>query len=165
MKKLKLANGENMPTLKDYLKRAESLKVHLILEVKTHKDINRQNAAIDATLKLVKKYNMTDRITYIAFSLDAVKELIAKVPHNTEVYYLNGDLSPKELKTIGCSGPDYSKGVFKKHPEWISECHSLGMKTNVWTVNNSEDMKYFLGLGVDYITTNEPVMLQKLIAK
>lgn len=165
LKNLKLANGETMPTLKAYLKKAQKLKTHLVLEVKTHKDINRQNAAIDEALKLVKKYKLTDRITYIAFSLDAVKRLIAEVPQNTEVYYLNGDLSPKELKAIGCSGPDYAKDVFKKHPEWADECHNLGMKTNVWTVNKAEDMKYFMNLGIDYITTNEPVLLQGLIVK
>lgn len=165
LKNLKLANGECLPTLKSYLKKAQKLKVHLILEVKTHNDINRQNAAIDATLKLVKKYKLTDRITYIAFSIDAVKELIAKVPQNTEVYYLNGDLSPKDLKAIGCSGPDYEKGVFRNHPEWINECHALGMKANVWTVNDADNMKYFINMGVDYITTNEPTLLQALVSK
>lgn len=163
LKELRLANGEKIPTLKEYLQKGRKLKVHMILEVKTHKDINRQNEAIDATLKLVKKMKMENRITYIAFSLDAIKRLIKNVPEGTEVYYLNGELSPKELKEIGCSGPDYEKGVFKAHPDWIKECHALGMKTNVWTVNKEEDMKYFIENGIDFITTNEPVLLQSLI--
>lgn len=163
LKKLRLKNGEKMPTLKNYLERAKKLKVQMFLEIKTHKNLARQNAAIDATLALVEKMKMESRLTYIAFSLDAVKRIIGEAPQGTEVYYLNGELSPKELKAIGCTGPDYEEAVYKAHPEWIQECHDLGMKANVWTVNKVDDMKYFIDSKVDYITTNEPVLLQSLI--
>lgn len=163
LKNIKLKNGEKMPTLKSYLKQAKKLKVHLICEIKTHKDIGRQNAAIDATLQLVKKAKLENRITYIAFSLDAVKRLVQRVPKRTEVYYLNGDLSPQELKEIGCTGPDYVGSIFKSHPEWIAQSHELGLKTNVWTINDVVDMKYFVTQGIDYITTNEPILLQELL--
>lgn len=165
VKKLKLKNGEVMPTLKAYLKTAKKLKVNIILEIKTHNNLARQNACIDATLALVKKMKMEKRLTYIAFSLDATKRLIAEVPQGTGVYYLNGDLSPKELKDLGCSGPDYSDKILKNHPEWVKECHDLGMKVNVWTVNKPEDLQYFVECGVDYLTTNEPVLLQGLLNK
>ena len=123
MKNLKLSNGEKMPTLKKYLKAGKKLNVQLILEIKTHQSIERQNAAIDATLELVKKMKLENRITYIAFSIDAVKRLVKEAPKGTEVYYLNGELSPQELKAIGCTGPDYHQNVYKAHPEWIKECH------------------------------------------
>lgn len=60
-------------------------------------------------------------------------------------------------------------------PEWItatlsskptntgSPKHMLGLEVNVWTVNTREEMEYFLNLGVDYITTDEPELLQALI--
>lgn len=163
VKNLTLKNGEKMPTLQSYLKKAKKLQVQLIIEIKTHQDINRQNAAIDATLRLVKKAKLENRVTYIAFSLDAVKKLIKDVPSGTEVYYLNGELSPKQLKEIGCSGPDYEDVVFKSHPEWIAESHQLGLKTNVWTVNEAGDMTFFINKAIDYITTNEPILLQQLV--
>jgi glycerophosphoryl diester phosphodiesterase len=165
VKNLKLKNGEVMPTFKNYLKQAKKLNVNLICEIKTHKDINRQNACIDATLALVKKMKMEKRMTYIAFSLDATKRLISEVPQGTEVYYLNGDLSPKELQALHCSGPDYQDRILKAHPEWIKGCQDLGMKVNVWTVNTPEDLHFFIDKGVDYITTNEPVLLQSMLSK
>ena len=58
---------------------------------------------------------------------------------------------------MGCAGPDYHFSVFKKHPEWIKECHDLGMKVNAWTVNDAKDMEWLISQGVDFITTNEPV--------
>ena len=56
-------------------------------------------------------------------------------------------------------------GAIKQHPEWVKESHKLGLEVNVWTVDKEDDMKYFIGLGVDYITTNQPEQLQKLLAK
>ena len=144
------------------MKQGKKLDVQLILEIKTHQNIERQNAAIDATLQLVKKMKLENRVTYIAFSLDAVKRLIKEAPKGTEIYYLNGELSPQELKAIGCTGPDYHQNVYKAHPEWIKECHELGLKTNVWTVNKKEDMEFFIKEGMDYITTNKPVALLKI---
>ena len=55
--------------------------------------------------------------------------------------------------------------VIKKHPEWVKQAHDLGLKVNVWTVNKEEDMQAMLDLGVDFITTNNPVELKALIGK
>lgn len=54
-------------------------------------------------------------------------------------------------------------GVLRKHPQWVKEAHDLGLEVNVWTVDSEEDMKYFIGLGVDYITTDYPERLQALL--
>ena len=66
---------------------------------------------------------------------------------------------------MGCAGPDYHYTVFRKHPEWIQECHDLGMKVNAWTVNKTDDMKWLIDRKVDFITTNEPVQLKNLLKK
>ncbi len=100
---------------------------------------------------------------YITFSLHATKEFVRLSPEGTPVYYLNGDLPPRELKDLGCAGPDYHFSVFKAHPEWIKECHDLGMKVNAWTVNDAEDMRWLVEQGADYITTNAPVLLQSVL--
>ena len=39
------------------------------------------------------------------------------------------------------------------------------MKVNVWTVNNTEDIQYFIDLGVDFITTDNPLETIELIEK
>ena len=93
------------------------------------------------------------------------REFIRLAPKGTPVYYLTGDLTPKELKAWGCAGPDYHFSVFQKHPEWIKECHDLGMKVNAWTVNEAKDMEWLISQGVDFITTNEPVVLEEILKK
>ena len=69
------------------------------------------------------------------------------------------------MKAWGCAGPDYHFSVFQKHPEWIKECHDLGMKVNAWTVNEAKDMEWLISQGVDFITTNEPVVLEEILKK
>lgn len=162
---LKLSNGENLPTLKQYLKAAQKGTTKLILELKGHSKPERETKAIETIIAMVKKMGLEKRMEYITFSLHATKEFIRLAPVSTPVFYLNGNLSPKELKELGCAGPDYNLEVFQKHPEWIKECHDLGMKVNVWTVNKVDEMEWLIGKGVDFITTNEPIVLQKLLKK
>lgn len=160
---LKLANGENLPTLKEYLKTGKKLKVKLILELKAHSTPERETKAIEEIVALVKRMKLEKRMEYITFSYHALKEFIRLAPKNTPVFYLDGKLSPKELKALGCAGADYHLGIFQKNPEWIEECHKLGLKVNVWTINKKEEMKWLIDKKVDFITTNEPVLFKELL--
>lgn len=108
---------------------------------------------------------LESRMEYITFSLHAMKEFIRLAPAGTPIFYLNGELSPKELKELGATGLDYHMGVIKKHPEWIKEAHDLGLKVNVWTVDEAEEMKWLIEQKVDFITTNEPVVLLEELKK
>ena len=158
-----LDNGEQLPTLRQYLEKAGQLKTRLILELKSHKTPEQETRAVESIVKMVKDMGLENRMEYIAFSRHATKEFIRLTPKGTPVYYLEGDLSPKELKEWGCAGPDYHFSVFKRHPEWIKESHDLGMKVNAWTINDAKDMKWLIDHGVDFITTNVPVELQEIL--
>jgi len=161
---LKLSNGENLPSLEDYFKAAGRTKksTKLILELKAHKTPAQETEAVAGIVEMVRKYGLESRMEYISFSLHAVKEFIRLAP-DSPVYYLSGDLAPTKLKEIGCAGPDYSIRAFKTYPHWIKEAKELGLKVNVWTVNKKRDVEWFIKQGVDFITTDEPVMVQELI--
>lgn len=162
---LKLDNGESLPTLAKYLQAAKPLRTRLILELKEHGKPERETKAVEKIVALVKDYGLEDRMEYISFSRHATKEFIRLAPAGTPVFYLNGDLSPRELKAMGCAGPDYHYSVFRRHPEWIQQSHDLGMKANAWTVNKADDMKWLIDRKIDFITTNEPVRLKELLEK
>ena len=114
---------------------------------------------------MVKGMELEDRMEYITFSRHVAKEFVRLAPKGTPVYYQEGDLSPKELKEWGCTGPNYRLNVFRQHPEWIKEAHDLGLKVNVWTVDEAEEMKWLIEQKVDFITTNEPVVLLEELKK
>lgn len=154
---IKLKNGEKIPTLKEYLAEGKKLKdIQMILEIKPHKTKEQEKEISEKAVKMVKEAGMEKQVEYISFS-KYICETLAKLTPESEIAYLKGDISPKELKEKGINGIDYHYKVFEKKPEWVKEAHELGMKVNVWTVNNTEDIKNMLKLNVDYITTDHPV--------
>lgn len=160
----RLPNGELIPTLDSYLRKfTKHPNLEVVLEVKEHKSMKLEDRCVTEAVRLVKKYGLENRITYITFSLNAMNTLLKALPQGIEVYYLDGELSPATLKRVGAAGLDYELGVMKSHPEWFRQAHELGLKVNVWTVNEEEDMKWCIDQGADFITTNEPELLQRLI--
>ena len=158
LKDLKLPNGECIPTLEQYLLKAKekgNRKVRLIFELKPHQTPERNQEAARRCVEMVNQLKLAKRTEYISFNLDACKELIRQAP-KADVYYLNGELSPKELKELGFAGLDYHYKVLRTHPEWGQRCKAMGLKSNVWTVDDTAVMREMRDMGVDFLTTNQP---------
>ena len=161
----KLKNGEHVPTLEEYLKVAATLPVRLVLEIKPQDSRSMERALVRKSLEMIKKYGLENRTDYITFSDNAYRELVKHAPKPGGVQFLNGDYVPAQVKATGGAGIDYSLKTLRKHPEWISEAHAMGLVVNVWTVNKEKDMKWCIEHKVDFITTNEPELLQSLLKK
>lgn len=163
LKKIKLKNGELLPSLKEYLKAGKKLPdIQLILEIKPHKTQAQEEQITREVVKMVKDFGLEKQVEYISFSLN-VCELLVKYAPGAEISYLNGNLSPEELKKKGITGIDYHYNVLYKHPEWIEQAHRLGMTVNAWTVNGEKDMKKLISMKVDYLTTNKPLLASELV--
>lgn len=161
---LKLANGENLPTLEDYLKAGKrQKKTRLILEIKPS-SLNKEHslALAEKCVDLVKKMKVEKLTDYISFDFDVCKKVKTLAP-KAEVTYLNGEKSPEEISLAGLSGIDYPYPSFQKNPQWIKESHDLKLTTNVWTVNDKSMMDWFIEKKINYITTNEPELLMQLL--
>ena len=158
-----LPNGENIPTLDAYLRLvATKPNTRLILEMKSLSDLKREDLATEKIVKALRKYNLLDRTDIIAFSINACLAFKKLMPDG-RIFYLNGDLAPRSIKKLGLTGIDYSMSVLRKNPKWVEQAHKEGLEVNVWTVDEEADMKYFIDLGVDYITTDYPERLQALL--
>ena len=48
-------------------------------------------------------------------------------------------------------------------PDYVQKAHDLGMSVNAWTVDNDADIKEMIKVGVDAITTNEPLKVRELL--
>lgn len=158
-----LPNGENLPTLDEYLETvAARPATRLVLETKTLVPYRREDIAVEKIVRALERHGLTERTDFISFSLNACLEYRKRLPE-ANVYYLAGDLSPESLRRVALTGLDYSAGVLRQHPEWIEQAHRAGLEVNVWTVNSEEEMRYFIAQGVDYITTDYPERLQALL--
>jgi len=160
LEKVKLSNGEKFPTLKDYLKKGKNDKVlKLIVEIKPAKTDALENEIVEKTIKMIKDLKLESQSEYISFSLNVCKQ-IKKVAPEFKVQYLNGELSPQQIKDQGLDGIDYHYSVFEKNPTWISEAKALGLITNSWTVNKIEVYNELKKQGIDFVTTNIPDQLK-----
>lgn len=160
LEKMKLSNGENFPTLKDYLKQGKKDKaLKLIVEIKPAKTPELENELVKKTIQIVKEAKLDSQSEFISFSLNVCKE-IKKVDPTFKVQYLEGNLSPQQIKAEGLDGIDYHYSVFEKNPTWIAQANALGLITNSWTVNDIEVSNKLKSQGIDFITTNIPDKLK-----
>ena len=160
---IKLSNGESLPLLTEVLSEADKQnKTKLIIEIKPHDTQQKENDAVDAVLELVRHAKMEKKVEYISFSRNICERLISKEP-KAKVAYLGGELTPQQLCDLGYSGLDYHIATMRAHEDWFDEAKRLGLTVNVWTVDDEENMKWLIEKHADYITTNQPVVLQRLL--
>lgn len=165
LRKVKLSNGEPLPTVEEYLDTFKDCKnIKLIIEFKTHKSKDNEDELARKVINMVNDRGLQNRVEYISFGINFVQQVKRLAPE-APVYYLNGDLTPQILKKMGLTGLDYSRNVIKKNPQWVAEAHDLGLKVNVWTVNTPEDIDRMIELKVDFITTDEPLLVREKLSK
>ena len=165
LRKVKLSNGETLPTFEEYLdafKKCNNIK--LIIEFKTHKTKDREDELARKVVDMVKEKGLDDKVEYISFGINFVQQ-VKRLHPEAPIYYVNGDLTPQIIKKMGLTGIDYNFKVINKNTSWVSEAHDLGLKVNVWTVNKEDDIQRAISQKVDFITTNEPLLVKNLLVK
>jgi glycerophosphoryl diester phosphodiesterase len=163
--KFKLSNGEKLPTLREYIKAGieNNNSTRLVCEIKPS-TVSKERGQIIATkaVRLFEKLKAQQIVTFISFDYEILKKIVALNPmYSTQ--YLDGNKSPEQVKADGITGLDYHFSVFKEHPEWIESAKKNSLSLNAWTVNEASDMDWLIANGFDFITTNEPELLQERI--
>lgn len=161
LSKIPLSNGEALPTLRQYLRAGmvNNKNTRLVVEIKpsgVSKERGKQIA--ERVIKLVEELNAAPFVVYISFDYDILKRIVELRPM-VHTQYLNGDVTPEQLKADKISGADYHLSVFQKHSDWIESAHKNNIVLNAWTVNSRDEMQWLLTNKFQYITTNEPEML------
>ncbi|GAB2532938.1 glycerophosphodiester phosphodiesterase [Rufibacter soli] len=161
---MKLPNGEALPTLASYLTTGlQQNQTKLILEIKPSGVSKARSLALaQQVVALVQQHKAQGWVEYISFDYDILLQ-VRKLEPFARVAYLNGNTSPADLAKDGMYGFDYNQSVLKNKPHWMEEAQRHRLTTNVWTVNASEEMDWFLERGIDFITTNEPELLMKKV--
>lgn len=162
IKDMKLANGETLPTLRQYLAEGKTLgDMRLILEIKAHATSEKEDRCVAETVKEVRAAGLQKRVDYISFSMHACEQVLREDP-TAAVYYLGSDVAPDVIKSKGFAGIDYYGAAILKNPQWIEQSHKLGMKVNVWTIDEVKQIQKCVEAGVDYVTTNKPEEAKKI---
>lgn len=160
----KLENGENVPTLEEFLKVAKKLNIDLVLEIKCHETPERDEECLKKCVKLIKKYGLTDRTEYISFS-EYVCRGLSKITDRPIMFLWGQKWTPAQAKENGCTGCDYAYQVWKDNPSYMDDCRKLGLAINIWTLGTERGIIESINDGVDYMTTDTPELAIELVNK
>ena len=158
---LKLENGEQIPTLREYLEQGKEVpNVKMILELNTMPEITghsaeeNNNRLVDACVALVKELKMEDQVEWTSSRYDNLVRVKSLLP-NAVVQYLGADKNIPDLANNKIDAISYPYQLFLKE-DWLHDAHANGMFVNIWTLDNVNDMKEWISKGIDAITTNSP---------
>lgn len=161
----RLANGESIPTIDEYLQQAQKCpQTVLVYELKSHSDAKTETKAVKASIKKLKEYGFfsPDKVIFIAFSRHVCNEFARLAPGFT-VQYLDSDVDPDDLVKSDINGIDTHHKVLERKPNIYERARANGMSVNTWTVNNEEDIRNMIELGVDQITTDVPLLVRQIL--
>ena len=168
--------GEEIPTLRELLELVahSDLKV-LNLELKN--SVIEYKGLEEKVLTMIDQFNLRDRVIISSFNHMSLLKIRKLEDQRNK---MNKNLSTEKRITLGALAdstlvniPKYLKAISVEcyHPYfpsilnkvYMKEIKKAGIKVNPYTVNNMEDMKKVIEVGVDSIITNEVEMLNKLI--
>lgn len=164
--------GEKVPTLEEVIQ-AINGQCKLLIEVKRVK--SKKLEIENKIVQLINKYNAYNWCIVQSFETQVIKniqeldksiECHKLVTMNISVLPLHIDSRIKtgtiyKYKTVQSINP-YFKMLNKRK---VNKIHSRGQKIITWTVNEPEDMKRMIEMGVDGIITNYPDRLIQLLKK
>ena len=162
-----IKNGEKIPTIDQYLEQGKIYpETMLVYELKPHSSAEVEDRFIDLTIAKLEEHGLMDpeRVMFISFSLHICEVLAQKLPGFT-VQFLGSSKNPDELADRGINGVDYNHLIYKMHKKWYRRARKRDMSINAWTVNKEKEMKKMFRLGVDMLTTDEPLKARDILEK
>ncbi len=153
--------GLQVPTLQEVIDVVKASRAGLFIEIK---DPERYPPDLESSLlSLVRLNHMEERTRFLSFnpqSIRKIKQLDASV---STVYLIsNPERDPVQAALdipadeVGIRYPHATKAM-------VEEARRRGVLLSVWTVDNEEDMRRMVELGVDRITTNYPDRVLQLL--
>jgi glycerophosphoryl diester phosphodiesterase len=160
--------GLRVPALREIMNVVQESSAGLFIEIKEperyqQSAISRLPDLESTLLSLIHSSHRKNRTHVLSFSADSlrkIKELDASVP--TVFLAAKSNENPVQA-TLDIPADELGILHTLATPAHIEEAHRSGILISVWTVDQPEDMKRMIALGVDRITTNYPDRLIQLL--
>lgn len=157
LKRFHVGEGEQIPTLAEVLTLLKSQPQFII-----NLDVKVQGIEVKI-LKEIQSRNLFDRTLVSSFVpqvLMKFRELNADIATGW-IYSYNYENPVKEAKKIGCSALHPRLDLVSEDLRQASR--QQGLMLNPWSVNSEVDMRRFIDLGVDWIITDNPRRLLRIL--
>ena len=160
--------GLKIPTFQEVLQQFPSTPINL--------DIKEDQAGFEeAVLRIIEENGAEDR-TFVASQKHRVARRFRKlsggaVPTSSSQFEVAIFLVASRLRLERLLRPSYAalqvppnhRGVALVTPRFISAAHNLGVRVDVWTIDDLEEAHRLLDLGADVIMTNRPEVLTEVL--
>ena len=152
-----------VPTLREYFEIAAPAGIITNIELKT--SVFLYTGIEEKALELIDEFGIRDKIVVSSFNHASAKYMQSLAP---DMVY--GFL--EESRIIDALPYTASHGMQGYHPEFhmvdddfMKTANDLGLKINVWTVNEEEEMREMKRLGVHMIIGNWPDVCGRVLAE
>lgn len=152
--------GEKIPFLEEIIQ-AVPVGKELVVEIKCGSEV------LPELMKTVENFGKDIKFVFIAFDLQTISDTKKAFPENS-CYWLcsNADLLKKNLPLVpkaGLEGISLSWSIITR--DVVNETGRLNLELFSWTVDNPDEAKRLISLGVKGITTNRPGWLNEQVIK
>ncbi|NOZ01981.1 MAG: glycerophosphodiester phosphodiesterase [Deltaproteobacteria bacterium] len=121
---------------------------------------------VDAVLSVLDETSMSDHVILVSFHDEIVQEIRERRPDivtgagavEMAEFYLNST-----TEAGGYTPPCPFFQLPNVDPVLMKAAHALGVKVQVWTINDEQEMRTLLKMNVDGIMTDDPGLLAKVI--
>ena len=160
---LRLNNGEAIPRLSDVL--------DALPEAIFNIDMKRANGT-KPLAEFLATHPQAHRVVAASFSAARLRQLKGLVNHPIAVTAVQNDIIRMKFASWGIpiAKPDIvAAQVPVRHygipivtPSFVRTCKRLGIKLHVWTIDDADEMRWLIDLGVDGIMTDKPSLLKQV---
>lgn len=145
-----LSDALFIPLLSDYLLICKTYKKHAVIELKGILS----NENIDAILGEIRRMGIQpDQYSLISFN-DKYLTALRKNNPDMDLYFLTGEVNEKILDFCEKHKLNLDAWHEAVDENTVKRLHLIGLKVNVWTVDDKETAERLIKMGVDYITSN-----------
>ena len=111
--------------------------------------------------------DMGNRVIVMSFAPTAVRRVKLLAPDIPTVLLLDRLLPPRRSGILPAGVPIAGPGlhVLREDPEFVERAHARGHQVFVWTVDEPEDLRFVMSLGVDTVITDRPREIGALIRR
>ncbi len=150
-------SGTYIPTLAEVLELCKG-RLKLNIEIKGS---DRFEGLVEKVVNLIEEYSFEEQCVITSMNYDylvKVKELNSNIKTGYIMKVILGDFS--QMKYVDFFSMKHTAVT----EELVSKVHESGKEIHVWTVNSKAAIRKMIAYGVDNIITDNPVLVQQMIA-
>ncbi len=148
-------------TFAEYLQICKNYDVVPVIEFKwtngiwsSNEDENSKDFSnVDKVIDMVKEYGLFEKAIFITFMKYLTIHLRKTYP-TMQLQQLSPQPMDDYLEDIAKLNVDVDILYTLCTKEFVEKCHSLGIKVNIWTLNDKSLLQKYLDMGVDFITSD-----------